>query len=51
MIDTDGNGMLSWEEVNDICHASLEVFRTVGGNADDNEFIDVLAKFFTDYIF
>jgi hypothetical protein len=47
MIDTDGNGMLSWEEVFELCQASLNLFNT-GNNTD---FIDDMAKFFADFIF
>lgn len=47
MVDEDGNGMLSWEEIYNICQESLQVFK---GNRD-SEFIDSLSKFFTDYIF
>ena len=28
MIDTDGNGMLSWDEVFELCQASLNIFNT-----------------------
>ena len=47
MIDSDGNGMLSWEEVYDLCLASLNIFST-GTNED---FIEDMAKYFSDFIF
>ena len=47
MVDEDGNGMLSWEEIYNICQESLQVFK---GNKD-SQFIDNLSKFFSDYIF
>jgi hypothetical protein len=48
MIDTDGNGLLSWEEVNEICQCCLQVFNV---DTEDTEFVDNLSYFFTDYIF
>ena len=47
MIDTDGNGMLSWEEVYDLCYASLNLFNT--GN--NEEFITEMSTFFANFIF
>eukprot|EP00347_Sterkiella_histriomuscorum_P002271 403368799 len=47
IIDTDGNGLLSWDEVFELCQASLQDFQT--GSNDD--FIDDQAKFFADFIF
>lgn len=47
MIDLDGNGHLSWDEINEICTKSLSIFNING----KSEFIKNLANFFTDYIF
>ena len=47
MIDTDGNGMLSWDEIYEICQDSLEMFCM----EEDDKFINKLCKFFADYIF
>ncbi|CDW90544.1 leucine rich repeat family protein [Stylonychia lemnae] len=47
IIDTDGNGMLSWDEVFELCQASLSDFST----GENDKFIDEMACFFADYIF
>ena len=47
MIDTDGNGLLSWDEVYEICQSSLSLFQI----GEDTRFMDNLTAFFTDYIF
>ncbi len=47
MIDTDGNGLLSWDEVYELCQASLSIAST----AENEEFINDMAKFFADFIF
>ena len=47
MIDADGNGMLSWDEIHYICTEQLSLFSF----GDTNEFVDNLACFFTDYMF
>jgi hypothetical protein len=48
MIDSDGNGLLSWDECYEIVESTLSVFRLAG---EDETFMDNLCKFFTDYIF
>jgi hypothetical protein len=48
MIDSDGNGLLSWEEVNEICLSCLQIFNV---DDDNTDFTDNLSYFFTDYIF
>lgn len=47
MIDSDGNGMLSWDEVFELCQASLKLFNT----GDNEEFIDDMSNFFANFIF
>mmetsp|Transcript_25067 Transcript_25067/g.38903 ORF Transcript_25067/g.38903 Transcript_25067/m.38903 type:complete len:95 (+) Transcript_25067:426-710(+) len=47
MIDDNHNGLLSWDEIHEICVSSLQVFNT---GVNDN-FVEQLSKFFTDYIF
>ena len=49
MIDTDGNGLLSWEECHDIVQSTLKIFRQ--RDAQEDKFMDILCKFFTDFIF
>ena len=47
MIDTNGNGQLSWDECYQLCHASLDLFHT----NDNSEFIRDMSRFFADFIF
>jgi hypothetical protein len=47
IIDTDGNGMLSYEEVLEICETSLKVCFA----QKDAKFILFVSEFFTDLIF
>jgi len=47
IIDTDGNGLLSWDEVFELCQASLSDF----GTGENDSFIEDMARFFADFIF
>ena len=47
MVDTDGNGLLSYDEILEICFETLHI---VSDNRDD-DFIKNLASSFTDCIF
>ena len=48
IIDTDGNGMLSYDEVFDICASSFEKFSS---KVHEDEFMHSLTEFFTNVIF
>ena len=47
MIDTDGNGMLSWDECFELCQDSLGLCKTEEGD----EFVNEMSEFFADFIF
>lgn len=49
VIDTDGNGLLSFDEVYELSLASLK--RTIGESNEDDEVINILAEYFANLIF
>lgn len=46
-MDMDGNGNLSWNEVNLVCLSALKFYRS----GDNDPIIDNLAQFFTQLVF
>ena len=47
MADDDGNGLLSWEEIYDLCSNNLAKF--IGEK--DSEFLAQMSEYFTKFIF
>jgi len=48
MIDEDGNGKLSWDEVYDLCYSALEKYTP---NLAEDEFMKSLVDYFCKFIF
>lgn len=51
LIDEDGNGELSWDEILNLCHRSFQSMKNVEERPEDEEFFDELSEYFTKYIF
>ena len=51
LIDEDGNGELSYEEILHLCQRSFQSMKDVETRPTDEQFYDDLAEFFTTFIF
>ena len=51
LIDLDGNGKLSWDEIRSLCKRNLCAFKAVEDNSDEDKFYSDLAESFAKAIF